>query len=525
MPSHWLLRFDLHRLILALAVLGVLATFGNSFYAIHQAQRQLLIDSTLEANRVYAAKLAASTDAMLRSAQGQLAYGASRLAPMLLANDVEGLDELMSQLRQQTNTFNSVAVVNTEATVVAVSPETLKVKGVKLSSRSARQSLASRKPLISDPLIALSGNYLISLSYPIFAADGRYLGFVAGSIYLESASVLSSLLGQHYYQDGSYLYVVDRQRTLIYHPNPKRIGQKVGDNRVVDEVLQGRQGAQAVLNSGGNEMLAGFAPVAGAGWGVVAQRPRSATLAGLDQQMFEILKGMIPVTLFILFVIWLSATAIARPLRQLANRARLMDQQGAASNISGIRAWYYEAAQLKLAILKGLGLLNTKIDKLHTDSHTDPMTGLFNRRAMQQMLDDYQAQSRPLAVIALDIDHFKAINDGFGHDVGDAVIIALATLMQQDLRPDAALCRSGGEEFLLLQPGVSLAQAQRIAERLRARVASHEMETGGHITISLGVAHWPADTPDLAAVLKQADKALYEAKRRGRNCVVVAEAD
>lgn len=522
MHSHWLLRFDLHRLILSLAVIGVLATFGNSFYAIHQAQQQLLIDNTLEANRVYAAKLASSTDAMLRSAQGQLAYGATRLAPLLQTKDVKGLEEVVSQLRQQTNTFNSVAIVNTDSTIVAVSPEALHIKGVKLTSANARRTLASKKPIISDPLISLSGNYLISLSYPVFSADGRYLGYVAGTIYLESASVLSSLLGQHYYQDGSYLYVVDRQRTLIYHPDPDRIGQKIGANRVVDEVLLGKEGALAVPNSEGHEMLAGFAPVTDAGWGVVAQRPRSATLAGLDEQMIDILKGMIPVTLFILFIIWLSATIIARPLRQLANRAGLMDQQGAASSISGIRAWYFEAAQLKQAILKGLGLLNTKIDKLHTDSHTDPMTGLFNRRAMQQMLDGYQAERRPLAVIALDIDNFKAINDGFGHDVGDAVIVSLTTLMQQDLRADAALCRSGGEEFLLLLPDVSLTQAEAIAERLRARVASHEMEIAGHITLSLGVAHWPADESNLAAVLKQADKALYEAKHAGRNCVVVA---
>ena len=88
MLSHWLLRFDLHRLILALAVLGVLATFGNSFYAIHQAQRQLLIDSTLEANRVYAAKLAASADTMLSAAQGQLAYSATQLAPSAVSGGV-----------------------------------------------------------------------------------------------------------------------------------------------------------------------------------------------------------------------------------------------------------------------------------------------------------------------------------------------------------------------------------------------------------------------------------------------------
>ncbi|MGU5536479.1 diguanylate cyclase [Aeromonas caviae] len=522
MHSHWLLRFDLHRLILALAVIGVLATFGNSFYAIYQAQRQLLIDNTLEANRVYAAKLAASAETMLHSAQEQLAYSASQLAPLLQTDDIAGLEEEVTQLRRRTNTFNSVVVVNTEATIVAVSPETLNVKGAKLTSAYASNTLKKQKPIISDPFVSLSGNYLISLSHPIFSADKRYLGYVAGTIYLGSASVLSSLLGQHYYQDGSYLYVVDRQRTLIYHPDPELIGHKVASNRIVDEVLQGNGGAQTMYNTDGNEMLSGFAPVADAGWGIVAQRPRSATLARLDQQMSDILKGMIPVTLFILFVIWLSATIIARPLRQLANRAGLMDQQGAATSISGIRAWYFEAAQLKQAILKGLGLLNTKIDKLHTDSHTDPMTGLFNRRAMQQMLDEYEVERQPLTVIALDIDHFKAINDRFGHDVGDAVIVSLATLMQQDLRSDAALCRSGGEEFLLLLPGVSLAQAQKIAERLRTRVASHDMEVARHITISLGVAHWGADATSIAAVLKEADKALYDAKSQGRNCVVVA---
>ncbi|MNE97948.1 putative diguanylate cyclase YdaM [compost metagenome] len=106
------------------------------------------------------------------------------------------------------------------------------------------------------------------------------------------------------------------------------------------------------------------------------------------------------------------------------------------------------------------------------------------------------------------------------------MIVALAQLMQQDVRPDAALCRSGGEEFLLLLPNVTLAQAALIAERLRLKVASHEMATAGRITISLGVAHWPGhEQSALATVLKQADESLYEAKRQGRNRVVVTEAD
>lgn len=526
MQPHWLLKFDLHRLILALAVLGVLATFGNSFYAVYQAQRQLLIANTLESNRVYAAKLAASTDSMIASAQGQLAYSARLLAPLLSTRDESGLEQEVNRLRLQTGTFNSVVIVNADATIVAVSPETLQLKGARLSSRSALDAIASKQPQITDPFVSLSGNYLISLSYPVFSADQRYLGYVAGTIYLESTSVLSSLLGQHYYQDGSYLYVVDRAKTLIYHPDPKRIGHRIEGNAAVDEVLAGDNGALDVQNSRGIEMLAGFAPVTSAGWGIVAQRPRSATLAELDGQMSGVLMQMVPTTLGILFLIWLSATFISRPLRQLAKRASLMDQQEAFSHIAGIRAWYFEAAQLKQAILKGLGLLNTKIDKLHNDSHTDPMTGLFNRRGMQRLLDEYLLEPRPLCVIALDIDHFKRINDNFGHDVGDRVIVALARLMQQDVRSDAALCRSGGEEFLLLLPGVTLIQARGIAERLRLKVAGHEMETAGAITLSLGVAHWSADREHpLDTVLKQADEALYEAKRQGRNRVVVADAD
>ncbi len=272
-------------------------------------------------------------------------------------------------------------------------------------------------------------------------------------------------------------------------------------------------------------MLAGFAPIRQTHWGVVAQRPRAATLTGLDQQMMRVLLKIIPINLLILLFIWISAIFISRPLWQLAHKAKLMDQQESLKNIARIRAWYFEAAQLKQAMLKGLGLLNTRITQLHNDSHTDAMTGLFNRRGMQQVLDSYQALSQPLAVIALDIDHFKQINDGFGHDVGDQVLATLATLMQQGARQADAVCRSGGEEFLILLPGLSLPLAFEIAERLRQRVAAHPMPGAGHITISLGVAHWPGSDDDLNVVLKQADQALYEAKRRGRNRTVQAGRD
>ncbi|HEH9403200.1 diguanylate cyclase [Aeromonas sp. A04] len=517
------LKIDLRSLILALAVISVMATLSNSFYATYEAQRALLISNTLDANRVYAAKLAEMTSTMLQSGQSQLAYSATLLAPAM--KDDSTLLSEVRRLQQQTATFNSVAVVNADAVVVAVYPDTLQVKGARLTSQSAKLSITTRQPVITDPFVSLSGNYLISISYPIFDKEQVYLGYVAGTIYLQSHNMLSGILGQHYYQDGSSLYVVDRNRTRIYHPDSTRVGEKIRDNGVVDKVLSGEEGALALTDETGTEMLAGFAPIPQTHWGVVAQRPRAATLAGLDQQMMHVLLKIIPINLLILLFIWISAIFISRPLWQLAHKAKLMDQQESLKNIARIRVWYFEAAQLKQAMLKGLGLLNTRITQLHNDSHTDAMTGLFNRRGMQQVLDSYQALGQPLAVIALDIDHFKQINDGFGHDVGDQVLAALAALMQQGARQADAVCRSGGEEFLVLLPGLPLPLAFEIAERLRQRVAAHPMPGAGHITISLGVAHWPGSDDDLNAVLKQADKALYEAKRRGRNRTVLASRD
>ncbi|MCO4115971.1 GGDEF domain-containing protein [Aeromonas hydrophila] len=523
MLLHRLLEIDLRRLILALAVVGVMATLSNSFYATYEAQRELLISNTLDANRVYAAKLADMTNTMIQSSQSQLAYSATLLAPAMADDDV--LLGEVRRLQQQTATFNSVAVVNADAVVVSVYPDTLKIKGAKLTSAGSRAAITTRLPVITDPFISLSGNYLISLSSPIFDKEKNYLGYVAGTIYLQSPNLLSGMLGQHYYQDGSSLYVVDRNRTRIYHPDSARVGEKIRDNGVVDRVLNGEEGALELTDETGTEMLAGFAPIRQTHWGVVAQRPRAATLTGLDQQMVRVLLKIIPINLLILLFIWISAIFISRPLWQLAHKAKLMDQQESLKNLAKIRAWYFEAAQLKQAMLKGLGLLNTRITQLHNDSHTDAMTGLFNRRGMQQVLDSYQTLDQPLAVIALDIDHFKQINDGFGHDVGDQVLATLATLMQQGARQADTVCRSGGEEFLILLPGLSLPLAFEIAERLRQRVAAHPMPGAGHITISLGVAHWPGSDDDLNVVLKQADQALYEAKRRGRNRTVQAGRD
>lgn len=513
-------HLNLRRLILAMATISVFITIANSAHTTYKLQREQLINNTLEANRVYAAKLAETTDNFMWLAQNQLKYSAEQLTGAM--DNEQLLLAEAARLYQQSGIFNAIVVMSADAVVVATSPGTLHLKGKKISLPIINEILEAKKPMVSKPFISPSGNYVIGVSHPIFSSDGRYLGYLSGAIYLEKDNILHTLLGSHYYQDGSYFYVVDRDRVLIYHNDPTRIGEKVTDNAIIEAVLRNEKGTANVINSRNMDMLAGFSPVSRTGWGVVAQRPKSATLAELNVQVQVAFINTLPLTILTLFFIWLSSLLISKPLKKLASNTQNLDQPQTQERILSIRAWYFESAILKAAIIKGSGLLNEKISQLNVDSHTDAMTGLYNRRGMQKVLDYYQEAQQSFAIIALDIDHFKRINDSYGHDVGDLVIKTLAELMRESARKVDGLCRSGGEEFLILLPDTTLDVAKQVAERLRQHVAQYEMKDVGHITLSLGVAHCQSGSADINAAIKRADEALYQAKRQGRNQVSTA---
>lgn len=519
-----LFRIDLRKLIVLLAVLSGLVTLSISFYASYQVQRHSLINSTLEANRAYAAKLASGTDVYFDSIQRELEFSAQNIVSSHFDSDATLAAEA-ERLQQQSNSYNTVLIVGADATVRAISPGASYMIGHKLESPGAREALRERRPLISEPYVSAVGTLVVLISQPVVDQAGNYLGYVGGVISLKEPNILNSMLGEHFYKDGSYLYAVDRQRRLLYHPDPARLGTVVGENAVIDQVIAGMSGSQRVINSQGVDMLAGFASVPSTGWGIVAQRPTSVTLLPLDDLMLEVLRQTAPLALLTFFGVWLLSGLISRPLWQLAKTAGGMDATDSPERIQRIRAWYFESEQLKRGLQLGVNLLHQRIGKLSLDVQTDPLTGLLNRRGMDMALEQLRVQRRPFAAITLDIDHFKRINDSFGHDVGDRVIRHLAQVMNTCSRGADILCRSGGEEFLMLLPDASQAAAWGVAERLRLCVEEDAIPGVGHITISLGIAVWPTHAEDVERVLKLADAALYNAKREGRNRTELAAPD
>ena len=175
-------------------------------------------------------------------------------------------------------------------------------------------------------------------------------------------------------------------------------------------------------------------------------------------------------------------------------------------------------AAAQATLMEGLNL------RLEAISVTDELTGMYNRRYFFERLAEYLRAARrhrlPLSLMMIDIDHFKRINDAYGHATGDSVLREVAQALRATTRREDSVCRVGGEEFLVVCPDTDLKATLHFADRLRGAVQSLRIETGRgieRITISVGVAGREADMTGMEALVAAADKALYAAKHAGRN--------
>lgn len=162
--------------------------------------------------------------------------------------------------------------------------------------------------------------------------------------------------------------------------------------------------------------------------------------------------------------------------------------------------------------------------QLKQQADSDPLTGAYNRRyfdvSIHRELTQCRRQKQPLSFILVDIDHFKSVNDTFGHQAGDEILIALADILRLNSRSSDIVCRYGGEEFLIALPATDLNTALQRAEQYRSAFAASVVSWQEHrlqSTISLGVASYPSQAEDTQALLRCADIALYKAKSDGRN--------
>ena len=421
-------------------------------------------------------------------------------------------------MQEQSDSFNSVGIVGADGVILAASRNFRGFLGARVDSPGSRAALQARQALISPPYVSIAGNLLITLSHPIYSRDGRYRGYIAGSIHLRNESALQELLGRHHYQDGSYLYVVDRDGKLIYHVDPSRLGEDVSHNPVVAAVKQGESGARRLLNTKDVDMLAGYAVVTSSGWGIIAQRPTAVTLEPIQELIWALLGYAAPLAIAFLLAIWWCARMI-RAARAAGDNVEHHDVAVAMQRVRSVKAWYFEAERLKHAVIWSFTSLQEKIGKLNLASITDPhrpaqpARHAGRRRANARLghpLWRDRAGHRPLQERQRYAWPFDRRRGDPAHGADHARMLAPRRRAVPQRRrgiPDAAA-------------GAGLKEAGLVAERLRKRVEARPMPGIGGITVSAGVACWQDFGAEPAQAFAEADAALYAAAG-GRNRVVL----
>jgi diguanylate cyclase (GGDEF)-like protein/PAS domain S-box-containing protein len=294
----------------------------------------------------------------------------------------------------------------------------------------------------------------------------------------------------------------------------------------------GRMAAQLFPNDSGSVSLSGASPnmvEAVATWGTVV----GDRLFGLDE-CWALRRGRVHVSGGV------EAGPVCRHLRSAGPAVHVCVPMMAHGEAVGLLSLVTEAAgpledakqRLATTVAEhiALALANLKLrETLRRQSIRDPLTTLFNRRYMEESLArEMRRASRgrhPVGIIMLDLDHFKAFNDAFGHEVGDRLLREVGAVLQRSIRGEDIACRYGGEEFILILPEASLIDAAQRAEQLRESIRTINVldrrQAPSAVTVSCGVAIYPDHGPTAEAVVRAADAALYHAKAHGRDRVAV----
>jgi len=383
----------------------------------------------------------------------------------------------------------------------------------------------------------------INFGYPLTDAAGNINGVAFVAVNLDN---LNRMAAATPLPSRGILTVVDRDG-LVLARKPEaaaRIGQKLGNPKVLEALRSGNQGVFRATGTDGADRLFAHEIIAENADGTVPIRilvsiPINVVLAEVSRAFVRDLVGITVATILLLIAAWYGAEIfVLRKTRALLGAARRV-RAGDLSARTGLRHEGEELSQvgeafdgMARALQQRDAELKQAVQNLHEQAITDPLTGLLNRRYLREYLPRELTRAKrigaSLAVIIVDIDYFKRINDTFGHEAGDLVLRELGTMLRNKIRTSDVACRLGGEEFALVLPDSSLEGAREKAEAVRASVQKLDLKFHdkpiGRITASLGVALFSAHAEDADSLIRAADEALYHAKGGGRDRVVLAGA-
>lgn len=387
-------------------------------------------------------------------------------------------------------------------------------------------------PLISDGMPyqdIISKEWLVSFGKTLLNANEEIIGVLSIDAGMDTIIEALSVKDQHY--PTVYNYVLNTQGKVLIHPDE---GMRDTFHEGVYAHLPSADVTRGGLNyrDEGRQFLAHFDRIESLGWIVVTE----VNLADIRQPIMKtIIFTLLMIVTGSLLATWLMSFVLSRhiiaPLKKLQNRVQEITE-GRGDKISEYSFPNNEIGMISEAIeqLTENALIHKnvelKVKNLQLDalSNTDQLTEIANRRKMleiiQAEINRFDRHKTPFSIFMFDVDHFKRVNDTFGHDLGDQVLIDIARVVRSSIRRTDTLGRWGGEEFILICPETELNTAHNVAEKACSAIRHHTFPANLSITVSLGLSEFRSGHT-LETILAEIDQKMYLAKQNGRNRIEI----
>jgi diguanylate cyclase (GGDEF)-like protein len=447
------------------------------------------------------------------------------------------IKDYLQSVRNKFMDYKELLIVDLKGGLLATSDTTIntspEIPGEWINEVRAGRSIIGEAYL--DPVV---GTRVMLIGEPIRSATNEPLGILGAKL---SVRPIDAVLSSHMQSDTDAIFLINpkgRMLTGAGIPANQKMDRFV-DPQVLNRLSANGNQPTAYMGSHGRMVIGTMNWVPSLGWAAVVEVDRDKAFAQVQRlQRLTLLVAGSMLALLGLCAYLLSLT-IVRPLRRLsqgADRVAAGDLQVDLPVRNRSEAGYLtqvfnhmvaKLRQNREQLAKVNAELQDKNQELHLLSITDPLTGLFNRKHLMETLAAEVIRSlrhkHSFALLIIDIDHFKRINDTYGHQKGDEVLRCLAQAFQKSIRDCDFVARYGGEEFIILLPETGHQGAIEAAERIRTRAGKESvgLEEGSiSATVSIGISLFPDDGADVKTVIQQADKALYAAKDSGRNRIV-----
>ena len=456
-----------------------------------------------------------------------LARGAGASRPQ------DRLSDYLNSVRERFSDYEELLVLDPQGRMVASSekqPRTLRLP------RDWRRELSSSNALVADASWDQTlAKGILLIAVPVQRADGRMVGALAARLNLRGASEGLKTFAPG--TSGQVYLLATGGKVIVSSRTSSAELMQVSLRPALLERLTAHEGAALTYESiSGTEVLGSLKRVPRVGWAVLAEIPVDAAYQQVRRFRDLSLAVVAGLLLGVTAIAYRLALLIVRPLERLTKGAAevadgdlAVDLPTATGEVGDLTYVFNHMVGRLRQSRQELDAVNETLrqqnEELERQSASDSLTGLSNRRILTQRLSEEllraQRQSHSFTVLMLDVDHFKKYNDAHGHPAGDEVLKKVANILRNCTRASDCTARYGGEEFAVLLSGKGGDTALQLAERIRERVAAEDF-VGGKVTISGGIAEFPAHGHTAEAVISSADEALYEAKRGGRNRVVCA---